>query len=183
MIHIARNTGTFQYPADCMIIGAMNPCPCGYYPNPQKCNCKEYEIHRYLGKISGPLLDRMDICTEAPKVEITDLTRQMENESSEVIRGRVMEARMRQQKRYEGTKIRFNADLNPNEIREFCPLGRKEQKLMEEVFVQMNLSARAYHRTIKVARTIADLEGSEQIKEMHLLEAITYRMADSRYWG
>lgn len=181
-VHIARSYGTFTYPADFMLVGALNPCPCGYYPNMNRCNCKPYEIHRYLNRISGPILDRIDICVEAASVGIEELTRNEKNETSEKIRNRVMAARERQKYRYRGTTYQFNTDVSVKDIKKFCRLGIKEQQLMEQIFKTMNLSARAYHRIIKVARTIADLEASEEIREIHVSEAICYRMVDQKYW-
>jgi len=182
-IHIARTQGNFIYPADFMLVAAMNPCPCGYYPDRNQCTCQEGEIRRYLSKISGPILDRIDVTIEAPKVNIKQLSANGINESSADIRERVLAARNRQLKRYKGTKYHFNAELAGGDIKRFCPLGRKEEELMEKVFTRMNLSARAYHKIIKVARTIADLEGEEQIGCGHLSEAACYRTNDAKYWG
>lgn len=181
-IHIARSYGTFTYPADFMLVGALNPCPCGYYPDTNRCNCKPYEIHKYMNRISGPILDRVDICVEAASIGIEELTRNEKNETSEQIRNRVIKARQRQEYRYRGTSYRFNADVGAKDMKRYCSLGLKEQGLMEEIFKTMNLSARAYHRIIKVARTIADLEESEEIREIHVSEAICYRMVNQKYW-
>lgn len=182
-IHIARTQGSFVYPADFMLVAAMNPCPCGYYPNRNKCTCSENEVKRYLSKISGPILDRIDVMIEAPKVDIKQLSTNMQNESSREIRERVMEARERQEKRFEGTGYRFNSELRAGDMKRYCALGMKEQDMMEEIFDRMNLSARAYHKIIKVARTIADLDGAEQISMLHLSEAVCYRMNDGKYWS
>jgi len=182
-IHIARNSGTFIYPADCMFVGAMNPCPCGNYPDFNRCNCTPFEVQRYLGHISGPIIDRIDICVETPKVSFHELLGATEkNESSDVIRQRVMKARKIQEKRYAGIGYRFNAELTPGDIRRFCTLGFKEQQFMEKIFETMKLSARAYHKVLKVARTIADLAGEEKINEIHLSEAVCYRSADQKYF-
>ncbi len=180
-IHIARTYGSFVYPADFMLIAAMNPCPCGYYPDRNKCNCSESEVKKYLSRISGPIMDRIDVMTEAPKVDIRQLSVKMHNESSGEIRGRVLEARERQKYRYSNTRYQFNAELGAGDIMKYCPLGTKEQKMMEEAFDKMNLSARSYHKIIKVARTIADLDNAENINTSHLSEAICYRMNDSVY--
>lgn len=182
-IHIARTQGSFIYPADFMLVAAMNPCPCGYFPDRNKCSCSESEVRRYLSKLSGPILDRIDVTIEAPKVDIKQLSANMKNESSADIRGRVLEARKRQLKRYKGTKYHFNAELAVGDIKHFCPLGEKEQELMEQIFTRMNLSARAYHKMIKVARTIADLDGAEYITCAHLSEAACFRMNDTKYWS
>lgn len=181
-IHIARTHGSFVYPADFMLVAAMNPCPCGYFPDRNKCMCSEVEVKKYLSRISGPILDRIDVMTEAPRVDIRQLSADMRNESSARIKARVMEARERQKSRYKGTRYRFNAELGAGDIKEYCRLGMKEQQMMEEVFTMMNLSARAYHKIIKVARTIADLDKKRDITTEHLSEAVCYRMNDSRYY-
>lgn len=181
-IHIARTYGSFIYPADFMLAAAMNPCPCGYYPDRSKCTCAEKDIKRYLSKVSGPILDRIDITIEAPRVDIRQLSASMKNEPSSVIRQRVMAARERQAHRFKGSRYKFNAELGAGDIKEFCPLGSNEQDMMERIFEVMNLSARAYHKIIKVARTIADLADAPDILEEHLTEAVCYRMNDSKYW-
>lgn len=183
-IHIARSSGNFIYPADCMFVGAMNPCPCGNYPDLNRCNCTPFEVQRYLGHISGPIIDRIDICVETPKPTYQELVYSAgKRERSADIRERVMAARKLQEKRYQNTGIRFNSDLTAGDIRRFCNLGRQEQRFMERIFDNMKLSARAYHRILKVARTIADLDGKEEIGEIHLTEAVCYRSAESKYFG
>lgn len=186
-IHIARNYGNFTFPAEFMLVAAMNPCPCGNYPDMQKCSCTPSQIQKYLGKISQPFLDRMDLCIETPKVEYRELdierVGKKEEESSEVIRSRVVEARKLQKKRYEGTQISTNSMLGPGEIRTYIPLGSAERKLMEKAFERMGLTARTYHKILRVARTIADLDYSEKVTEKHLKEAIAYRSLDKKYWG
>lgn len=182
-VQIARSSGTFTYPASCLIVGAMNPCPCGYYPDRNKCSCSPHEVERYLHKISGPVLDRMDIVTEIKKVDIAKLSDERGGESSAQMLERIMRARGMQIRRFADTSLTFNADMGPAQVRKYCPLREKEQQMMEQLFTSMDLSARAYHKIIKVARTIADLEGSEQIERHHLAEAACYRRTDSRYWG
>ncbi|MDE5697826.1 MAG: YifB family Mg chelatase-like AAA ATPase [Lachnospiraceae bacterium] len=182
-IHIARTYGNFVYPADFMLVAAMNPCPCGYYPDRNRCTCSEAEARKYLSRISGPILDRIDVVTEAPRVDIRQLSAEMHNESSADIKKRVSEARERQRHRYKGTRYRFNAELRPGDIREYCRLGADEQEMMEEIFTMMNLSARAYHKIIKVARTIADLDGRDDIGTDHISEAACYRINDKGYWN
>lgn len=182
-IHIARTYGNFIYPADFMLVAAMNPCPCGYFPDRNKCTCSEIEIKKYLSRISGPILDRIDVMTEAPKVDIKQLSANMSNESSVKIKARVMEARERQKYRYNDTRYQFNAEIGVNDIKEYCRLGMDEQAMMEEVFNLMNLSARAYHKIIKVARTIADLDQREDINTEHLSEAVCYRINGKCYWS
>ncbi|MDE7322564.1 MAG: YifB family Mg chelatase-like AAA ATPase [Lachnospiraceae bacterium] len=182
-IHIARTYGSFVYPADFMLVAAMNPCPCGHFPDRNRCTCSETEVRKYLSRISGPILDRIDVITEAPRVDIRQLSSAMHNESSADIKVRVMGARERQKSRYRGTRYHFNAELGSGDIRRYCPLGTEEQAMMEEIFTIMNLSARAYHKVIKVARTIADLDGKDDISIAHLSEAVCYRMSDRDYWN
>lgn len=178
-IQIARSSGFFRYPADVMLVGALNPCPCGYYPDRNRCRCTPYERHNYLSHISGPILDRIDLCIEAQRPEFSQL-RGGQGEGSGSMRQKVEQARRRQEERYRGTGIRFNSDLEAGDLENYCPLGEKEQKLLEKMFQKMELSVRACHRLLKVARTIADLEGDEQILSRHLAEASVYRMGEKR---
>ena len=186
-IHIARNYGNFTFPAEFMLVAAMNPCPCGNYPDVQKCSCTPGQIQKYLGKISQPFLDRMDICIETPKVVYRDLDGERKDlegeETSETIRRRVTDARNIQRERYKGTDIRTNAVLGPQEIGHYVELGERERKMMELAFERIGLTARTYHKILRVARTIADLDYSEKVKEKHLKEAIAYRSLDKKYWG
>lgn len=176
-IHIARTHANHIYPADFILLAAMNPCPCGYFPDRNKCSCTENEVKRYFSRISGPILDRIDLTVEAPRVELKQLSAKNKGESSKAIRARVMEARRRQLHRFKGTKYRFNAELSAGDIKKYCPLGVREQEMLEQVFNLMNLTARAYNKIIKVARTIADLDGSEDITLDHLSEAVSFRMS------
>lgn len=180
--HVARAQGNISYPANFMLVCALNPCPCGYYPDKNRCICTEAEVKRYLGRISGPILDRIDLCVEILPVDIAKLKSGPEGESSADIRKRVMEARRRQEQRYIGTRYHFNADVEAADIGVFCTLDREGQALMEQAYGRMQLSARAYHRILKVARTIADLAGEDTILEEHLMEAVCYRTADTAYW-
>ena len=186
-IHIARNYGNFTFPAEFMLVAAMNPCPCGNYPDVQKSSCTPGQIQKYLGKISQPFLDRMDICIETPKVVYRDLDGERKDlegeETSETIRRRVTDARNIQRERYKGTDIRTNAVLGPQEIGHYVELGERERKMMELAFEKIGLTARTYHKILRVARTIADLDYSEKVKEKHLKEAIAYRSLDKKYWG
>ena len=183
-VHIARSGGTFSYPADLLLVGAMNPCPCGHYPDLNKCKCSESEITRYLGRISGPILDRIDICIEAAKIDVSELSHGAQcNETSAEIRKRVMRTVDIQKKRFERDGIRFNSEMSPMLIQKYCKLGMKEQRLMEQIFTTMDLSARTYHKVLRVARTIADLECCERIEARHLTEAACYRMMDSKYFN
>jgi len=180
-VQIARSYGTFTYPADFMLVAAMNPCPCGYFPDRNRCTCNESQVRRYLSHISGPILDRIDICVEVSRMEMKDLERRS-SESSAVMRERIRKARKMQQLRFEGTGITFNAQMGPAQIKEYCSLGSKEKEFVERAFNTLKLSARAYHKILKVARTIADLDCSEQISEEHLASAIAYRSVDRKYW-
>ena len=174
-VQIARNYGSITYPADIMLVAAMNPCPCGFYPNRERCNCTDAEIRKYRSRISGPIYDRIDICVEAKAVELQELQSEENTQNSEELKKKVMLARARQEERYKDTTYFFNADLETKDIGKYCVLGKEEKAFMEKVFHALNLSARAYHRTLKVARTIADLADSEEIKKEHLTEAVSYR--------
>ena len=174
-VQIARNSGTYLYPADFMLVGAMNPCPCGYYPDMERCRCTPYEIKRYLRRVSGPILDRMDICVEAQPVAFDDLAGRNTAEGSVRIRERVMRARKLQTERFADTGLRFNSDMKAADVERYCVITGREKRFMERMFKTMQLSARGYHRIMKVARTIADLEEADRIKEEHLAEAICYR--------
>lgn len=173
-VQIARSYGNFIYPADFMLVAAMNPCPCGYYPDTNKCRCTPFERHHYLSHISGPILDRIDICTQASKVEISQLQNKKKGKSSTQLRTQVMAARERQKHRYRDSSFCFNGHLGVREVEQYCILGEKEHKLLANMFKTMDLSARAYHKVIKTARTIADVEESEKIKEVHLAEAVCF---------
>lgn len=182
-VTIARLQGTFRYPANFMMVAAMNPCSCGHYPDRNRCNCSSNQVKRYLGKISRPLLDRIDICIETLQVNYRDLEEKKASETSKDIRERVMKVREVQMNRYGNENFNYNSQLTPKTISKYCKLGKKEQILIERAFNKMNLSARAYHRILKVARTIADLDGAENINVKHLSEAICYRSLDKKYWG
>lgn len=182
-VQIARSSGSYVYPADFMLVGAMNPCPCGFYPDRERCRCTPFEVRRYLSRVSGPILDRMDICVEAMPMAFADMTSVRREESSAQVRERVMKARKRQEHRFAGTGLHFNADMGAGDVDRYCALGEAELRYMERMFSCLQLSARAYHRILKVARTIADLDGSDGIREMHLAEAICYRQSDQKYWN
>jgi len=185
-ITIARTGGVSTYPSVFLLLAAMNPCPCGYMGTP-RCTCSENDVARYLEKISGPLLDRIDIQVEAIPVEYKDLqATRKPAEDSATIKARVENARLRQQKRFEGeskTKgIRFNAKMTSAMIKKYCELGDDAQELLKNVFDTMSLSARAYHKILKIARTIADLADKPDISVEHIAEAISYRGLDRKYW-
>ena len=182
-ITISRSHGSYTYPCTVMLVAAMNPCPCGNYPDLNKCNCTKTQIQKYLGHVSQPFLDRMDLCVEASRVEYGELHKTGKEETSAEIRNRVCTARKIQEQRYEGTDIRTNSGIGVRQMEKFCQIGEKEEKLMRCAFSTMNLTARTYHKVLKVARTIADLDGEEQIGCSHLKEALGYRMLDKKYWG
>jgi magnesium chelatase family protein len=159
-----------------VLIAAQNPCPCGYYGDPLKeCTCSATTVSRYQKRISGPLLDRIDIHIEVPRVNYEKLSSDRLGEPSDAIRARVQSARQRQLERFSGTNIICNADMRVAEVRKFCKLDETGDSLVRAAMSQLNLSARAYHRILKLARTIADLAGSEQIQTPHLAEALQYR--------
>ena len=174
--------GVYHFPAEFLLVAAMNPCPCGNYPDLNKCLCTSTQIQAYLSKISQPLLDRIDICVEAERVAYEDLQGARE-ESSKDIRERVIMARERQKERYKGEGITTNSQLNAEKIKRYCILGSEEEKMMRQAFEKLNLTARMYHKILCVARTIADLAGEEKIGLAHLREAIGYRTLDKKYWG
>ena len=173
-VTINRVGGTFVFPAGIMLVAATNPCKCGYYPDRNKCNCTEVQVKNYIGRISGPILDRVDICVNTPSVGVEELGKR-QGDTSKDIRGRVEAARERQLDRYSGERYRFNSQLPSAHIDKYCVLGREEKKLMEAAYQTLGLSVRAYYKIIRVARTIADLDGAEHIREQHLAEAIGYR--------
>ena len=182
-IHLSRVQGTYTFPADFMLVAAMNPCPCGYYPDMNRCRCTQQEIHRYLKKISQPLLDRMDICVEAPAVSWQEMTGQKRGETSAQIREVVTRTQKIQQERYRGTDIHFNSDMGAKEVEQYCVMNARGKEMIQKAFTGLSLSARGYHRVLKVARTIADMEEEELITEKHIAEALTYRMIDKKYWS
>jgi magnesium chelatase family protein len=183
-ITISRTKQTIEYPANFMLVCSMNPCPCGNFGNPgQQCTCSPPIIQRYLGKISGPLLDRIDIHVEVPAVKYQELSSTRPAEASEEVRKRVIAARLIQSERFAGNKKIFkNADMGSKDIRKYCKLDVASNQLLELAMKKLGLSARAYDRIQKVARTIADLSNSEDIKSEHISEAIQYRSLDRQYW-
>ncbi|MCR5509728.1 MAG: YifB family Mg chelatase-like AAA ATPase [Lachnospiraceae bacterium] len=183
-IRIVRSSGSFSYPADFMLIAACNPCPCGYYPDMNKCRCSPTQITRYINRISGPLLDRIDICCEAEVVELCKLQDNgTPSFSSADMRAMIEVARKRQAHRFRDMKIHFNAEMSGRDTDRFCRLGASEQLLISSAVETLGLSARSYHRILKLSRTIADLEDKEDISETHLSEALFYRTSGTGYWG
>ena len=183
-ITISRAKYSVDYPANFTLIASMNPCPCGYYNHPTKeCSCSAAAVHRYMSHISGPLMDRIDIHIEVVPVSISEMTTAERAESSAEIRKRVIAAREIQLRRFEGLDIHCNAMMNSAMLRRFAPLKKGVATLLESAMSRLNLSARAYDRIIKVARTIADLEGKEHIEPQHITEAIGFRSLDRETWG
>ena len=184
VVTISRVNATLTYPSSSMVVAAMNPCKCGYFgDSTRKCTCSEQQIRQYLGKISGPLLDRIDLHIEVPAVKYRDLTDGKPVVPSAEIRKRVEAARKIQENRFQGEKnVHCNAQMTPKMVEEFCPLGTEESKLLKDAFQNLGLSARAHNRILKVSRTVADLKGSAKIKREHLAQAIFYRSLDRKYW-
>ena len=184
LVTITRAGGTFSYPCNIMLVASMNPCPCGYYGDKNhECSCSDRQIHNYLSKISGPLLDRIDLHIEVPAVNYEDLENKAKAESSAEIKKRVDKAREIQLKRYNGTGICANSDLDASMMDEVCALDSEGKELLKNAFELLGLSARAHNRILKVARTIADLEGSEKIQKQNIAEAIRYRSLDRKFWA
>lgn len=181
-VQISRVGGNAVFPADFMLVAAMNPCNCGYYPDMNRCHCSPKDIYRYLGKVSMPLIDRMDLCVEAPRIAFEELTGQEQGESSASMREKVSCAHQIQRERYQNTPYRFNADLKGVAVEEYCHVGRAEKQLLENAFEKLNLTARSYHKLLKVARTAADLDGCREIREGHILQAVCYRNVDRKFW-
>ncbi len=183
-ITISRVRYSVDYPSNFTLVASMNPCPCGYYNHPDKeCTCSPAAVRRYAGRISGPLMDRIDLHVEITPVSREELASAEPAESSAAVRERVMRARERQAERFRGTGIHTNTMMSSAMLRDFCPLSTEARRLLDGAMERLQLSARAYDRIIKVARTIADLEGAEDISPLHISEAITYRSLDRESWG
>jgi magnesium chelatase family protein len=181
---ISRAAGTMTFPAGFMMVAAMNPCPCGFYGDPKReCRCSPSMIQRYRNKISGPLLDRIDIHVEVPAVKYKEMAGDTTGEPSDAIRARVEEARMTQRRRFAGRDgLNCNARMAPKDIKEHCVLDEESQELLKMAMTELNLSARAYDRILKVSRTIADLDRQQNIQSQHISEAIQYRSLDRQLW-
>lgn len=180
-IQLSRASGTYVFPAGFILVAAMNPCPCGYYPDMNKCRCTPGEVSHYLHKLSQPLLERIDLCADVPPVNFSQISEEKPGESSALIRKRVEKARKIQQKRYQNEKICFNGELYGKQIRKYCVLTENAFQVAKNAFELMELSARSYHRILKVSRTIADMEGEELIHTRHVAEALTYKAFDKKY--
>lgn len=184
IVTISRINATLSYPCNFMLVASMNPCPCGFYGSKEKeCTCSPQAIQKYMGKISGPLLDRIDIQVEVTPVKYEKLQGTEKIETSVKIKERVNKARVIQQNRYKELEIHSNSQLTPNLIKKYCKLGEKEKQILKKAFETLGLSARAHDRILKVARTIADLDEKENIETSHITEAIQYRNLDKKYWS
>ncbi len=167
-----------------MLVASMNPCPCGNYGNPlQECTCSESSIDRYLGKISGPLLDRIDIHIEVSPVRYEDLKGKGKEETSKAIKARVDKARNIQIDRFKDINIFSNSEISSSDLNKYCNLNKSCESIMNQAFKKYNFTGRTYNKLLKISRTIADLDGEEKIRENHLLEALRYRTLDKKYWG
>ena len=185
LVTISRAKQTVEYPAGFMLIAAMNPCPCGYYNHPsQECGCAPGKVPQYLNRVSGPLMDRIDIHIEVVPVPFSELSEMQAGEKSEVVRERVIRARKIQEERFTSEKnIHCNAQMPSRMLKLYCKPGRTGHLLLKKAMEKLSLSARAYDRILKVARTIADLDGKKEIQTEHLAEAINYRSLDRENWG
>ena len=183
MVTISRASSSLTYPASFMLVGSMNPCPCGYLTDPVKeCKCSPSQIQKYLLRISGPLLDRIDIQVEVSTIKFKDLESSGDGESSSVISKRVRKVRDIQRERFKRKRVHTNSQMSPRHVREFCQIDEESKNLLREVIDRLGFSARAYNRILKVSRTIADLEGSLEIKSSSIAEAIQYRSLDRNQW-
>ena len=181
---IARANKTLRFPAQFMLIAAMNPCPCGWLTDPRKnCHCSPQQIQKYMNKISGPLLDRIDIHLSVPIPKTQELLSHLPAENSKAIKQRTCRARAIQLKRFHSTSIRCNAQMNHRETKKFCPLDNESRDLFKKAIEELGLSARAHDKVLKISRTIADLDGAENINAQHLAEAIQYRSLDRNWWA
>lgn len=175
VINLSRASGVYTFPADFLLIAASNPCPCGYYPDRNKCNCTETEIRRYQNKISGPIRDRIDLIVTSQKTDTSSLINNSIGLDSSTMREQVKDAQRIQSMRYKSSVYSYNSQVNPKDISRYFPLSPEAQDYIKQAFTSMNLSARSYHKVLKVARTVADLEGANNIEISHLAEALCYR--------
>ncbi len=182
-IRLSRSSGTYLYPADVMLIAAMNPCGCGYFPDRNKCSCTPAVIARHLGKVSRPFLDRMDLSVEVRRLPLSDLVGKKKEEPSSAIRARVQKAQEIQKARFSGKGISYNSQIPASWVGECCPMEDAAQRKLQDSFERLGLSARGYYRLIRVARTIADLEGADVIRLEHMVESLVYRSVDRKVWG
>lgn len=182
-IQISRVHGTYSFPADFILCAAMNPCPCGYYPDMNRCHCTSGQVTQYIGKISQAILDRIDLCADVSPVSYESMHSEKKGESSAGIRRRVEAVQSLQAFRYKEEKIRFNGELSGSQIGKYCILSHEAEQLLKKAYESLQLSMRSYYRILKVSRTIADMEASEEIKTAHIGEALSYRSFDKKYWN
>lgn len=181
-IHLSRLDATVIYPADFILVASMNPCPCGFYPNRNRCSCSPPAIQNYLNRVSQALLDRIDLCVETKELSFREIQQKSPSETSAAIRERVKRVHELQQERYRGSKIRFNSQLSGQDLAVFCRLDEESEQHMADFYDEYQLSARAYNKLLKVARTLADMEESEMIRWSHLEEALCFRSPNKKYW-
>lgn len=179
-IVLSRASGTYIFPANFMLVAASNPCPCGYYPDFNRCRCSPGEVKHYLGKISQPLLDRIDLCADIPAVTYQEMTSGKRSESSRTIRERVLRVQAIQRERYKDEPISYNAHLKGALLEKYCTVNKEGRALLEQAYDKMNFSARSYHKILKVARTIADMDEKSEINAGHIAEALSYRALDKK---
>ena len=182
-IRLVRSSGTYSYPADVMLVAAMNPCSCGYFPDRDKCTCSLPVIERHLKKASRPFLDRMDLCVEVQRLPLRELAKREPGENSASIRERVGKALGIQRGRFAREGILYNSQIPNAAMERYCPMEPQAEKLLQDSFERLGLTVRGYYRVIRVARTIADLDGSAQIRRLHVMEALLYRGIDRKMWG
>ena len=184
LVNIARVNASLSFPAKFMFVASMNPCPCGYYGDPlHECTCSQRDIDRYLGKISFPLLDRIDIHIEVQPVKYNELKEYNKVDSSDIIRDRINIAKSIQLNRFKDDSISSNSQIENRDMKKYCLLKDSSEKIMKMAFEKYKFSARTYNKIIKVARTIADLDKKKDIEDNHILEAISYRTLNNKYWG
>ena len=183
-VNVSRLDGSYRYPARCQLVAAMNPCRCGYYPDRKKCSCTPVQVKNYLDRISRPFLDRIDICVETVPLRYNEVggNNSVKGEMSADIRKRVEEAHKIQRDRYNGTDILFNSQLAPPGIKKYCIMEPEAEDYLENILGGMSFSARAYHKILKTARTIADLSQRSLIGKSHIAEAVSYRGINEKYW-
>lgn len=184
-ITIARARGAITYPSDFLLVSAMNPCKCGFYPDRKYCHCDENQIRKYLSRVSRPMIDRFDMVTEARRVEYKNISKEKEkaSEKSEEIKKRVCEVRNIQEERFKGKGIHFNSQMDNKMVVEYCGLGKKARDLLESAYEKGNMSLRGYYRILKLSRTIADMGKKKEVTEVEIAEAIHYREMVERFWG